>query len=840
MVTGYTGVGPGSNFFAKQNPNVNISHRNELGYAVITDGYGNPNIVATESNIYNTGCFYTRNDILSGNNVYTNQGTLASPSWVLIGSGGGGGVESVTDDGNMVVTVDNTDPLNPVIDFNGVFVDGVTITGNGQFGNPLVSVSSGTIVIGNPVSGGDANDILFVDGSGNLGQNDAFYYDQVGFQTQIQNNSSTFYQDGTTGTTTISSYGITQLSVSDDTGLQEFGDVGFDWYGDLLKIDGPNRQISFQDAGEMYLNIDNANRLYQFGDLLPVGNGTYFSIDDNAESITNVSNGTFIVQNRANSEYLSIDNVNDLFGLGDLSGAVNNTKLVIDDASSVLNFTAHNGLQLTDPNTLGQWFKVQPHSGFVQFGDLTSVGNSTAAYLNDGNQSIVLSAGNSTKGEFVYEDTLGNAFIQAKNASGNWNVGIGDLNYPSSGFNGTALTLNDGVQSASLTANNQFTYQDVNGNYYLVAAQSSGFYGIGDINGNYFNTSFQINDGTQQYIFNQPNFTIFGLDYVFPNSYADPGVVFLSNDGSGNLSWINSPTTVSMGDPIGGGHTHDVFFVGGSALAPTIDQSDDFAYDPSGTFSLGFAGHSYMQMLTSTGGVTTQIGDITGAYQHTILTVNDPDENITLQAGGTGVTGTGVIMQDTSSNPYFSLLPLGSGEVQIQMGALASGNGTIFALDDSTQTYTFNEPNFDIAGADYVFPSSYPATPSVMNQDGAGNITWGGAGVVASSYIVNQSSTATVTSYSVPAGADHSYNIGGYIDVVSISAASSVILTVTWSDETTTRSAILATGATAVAVPVPVTQIRAKAGTTITVTATFVTSAGLVTYDAGGSIQFIY
>jgi hypothetical protein len=52
---------------------------------------------------------------------------------VLIGIGGGG-VQSVTG-----LDTDNTDPANPVIQ---IAVDGVTITGDGTPGNPLVGASS--------------------------------------------------------------------------------------------------------------------------------------------------------------------------------------------------------------------------------------------------------------------------------------------------------------------------------------------------------------------------------------------------------------------------------------------------------------------------------------------------------------------------------------------------------------------------------------------------------------------------------------------------------------------------------------------------------------------------
>jgi len=47
-----------------------------------------------------------------------------------------GGVQSVTDAGAGVINVDNTDPLNPIVEYTGIFKDG-TLTGTGQFGNPL-------------------------------------------------------------------------------------------------------------------------------------------------------------------------------------------------------------------------------------------------------------------------------------------------------------------------------------------------------------------------------------------------------------------------------------------------------------------------------------------------------------------------------------------------------------------------------------------------------------------------------------------------------------------------------------------------------------------------------
>ena len=67
----------------------------------------------------------------------TGNGTLASP---LTATPPSGFVESVSDDGNGVIEVDNTDPINPIITYKGVAVDGVTIGGDGSPFNPLYQV----------------------------------------------------------------------------------------------------------------------------------------------------------------------------------------------------------------------------------------------------------------------------------------------------------------------------------------------------------------------------------------------------------------------------------------------------------------------------------------------------------------------------------------------------------------------------------------------------------------------------------------------------------------------------------------------------------------------------
>ena len=77
-------VKPGTNYFGELNENVNISQTNELGYAVIADCDGDPNVVAVDKAVYSNGCLMFRNDVLTGESVYENIGTVLNPSWSLL------------------------------------------------------------------------------------------------------------------------------------------------------------------------------------------------------------------------------------------------------------------------------------------------------------------------------------------------------------------------------------------------------------------------------------------------------------------------------------------------------------------------------------------------------------------------------------------------------------------------------------------------------------------------------------------------------------------------------------------------------------------------------------
>lgn len=84
--------------------------------------------------VYITGATY---DNLTGTlNLVDSSGTTIPVTGFYTG---GTFVESITDDGNGVVVINNSDPLNPILEFTGITTDGVTILGTGLAGDPLIT-----------------------------------------------------------------------------------------------------------------------------------------------------------------------------------------------------------------------------------------------------------------------------------------------------------------------------------------------------------------------------------------------------------------------------------------------------------------------------------------------------------------------------------------------------------------------------------------------------------------------------------------------------------------------------------------------------------------------------
>ena len=158
---------PGSNFYAKLNDEVKICFTDDDGFVTSGECDSNPNVVATQTDTFVTGCEMRRTDLLIGDNIYRNTGTLASPSWTQSGGGGGmvindpviGGVD------NSVLIVDafgNLNQTTPVAPNTFLEWDGL--------GFSWTTIAPGGVNIGELVGGGHKFDVLWIDDAIKLAQ----------------------------------------------------------------------------------------------------------------------------------------------------------------------------------------------------------------------------------------------------------------------------------------------------------------------------------------------------------------------------------------------------------------------------------------------------------------------------------------------------------------------------------------------------------------------------------------------------------------------------------------------------------------------------------------------
>jgi len=150
----------GTNYFGQINEFVKVSLTDDFGLAMEAECNGNPNVVATDSGIFNTGCRITRKDILTGNNTYRNDGTKTVPVWVSTSGGDTWG--SIT--GTLSDQTDLQNALNTKWNIGGN-------TGtSGSLSDYLGTADDIDLFIATKGSTNPANSFLRIGGLANIGQ----------------------------------------------------------------------------------------------------------------------------------------------------------------------------------------------------------------------------------------------------------------------------------------------------------------------------------------------------------------------------------------------------------------------------------------------------------------------------------------------------------------------------------------------------------------------------------------------------------------------------------------------------------------------------------------------
>lgn len=244
-----------------------------------------------------------------------------------------------------------------------------------------------TLTIGDPITSSSPYANLFVDGAGNLGQSNILYdisgnsifdftdltalltwgdVSNAGNRTKLIMNDTTgsltfmnsgsvfglavsefdatadfgvlqsghgLYVYGPTATTHIDSGGFMQFSVSNDTGIQEMGDLSAQYFSNIIEIDGPNRLMTMQDSGSAYLSLDINNHLYKFGDITGANNATRIIVNDGSALITLSSDSETLITDATGRDIFRALPLSRQLQMGDLAFFGNRSIVNIDDGT---------------------------------------------------------------------------------------------------------------------------------------------------------------------------------------------------------------------------------------------------------------------------------------------------------------------------------------------------------------------------------------------------------------------------------------------------------------------------------------------------------------------------
>lgn len=167
------------------------------------------------------------------------------------------------------------------------------------------------------------------------------------------------------------------LSIDPVSGQISIGDLNNFLGGVAIDMNQPGT-ILFKEgglAGVNFLDFNDTAKLYQYGDLSGAGNQSVLLVDDNQQQL---------LFSTTSGNFLSIDVNNGLYQLGDISGSGNGSFFQVDDINQIVS---------SNPNKAALvYIDTANNNSFL--GDANGIGNSTYVQADDNNSIVQISAAN--------------------------------------------------------------------------------------------------------------------------------------------------------------------------------------------------------------------------------------------------------------------------------------------------------------------------------------------------------------------------------------------------------------------------------------------------------------
>jgi hypothetical protein len=459
MVIGGSISGATANLFLYSNPGGNLS---QDAQASRIDGAVYQTDIS--ANTYAQGSDDNFNAVLQADNI----GPLVTPIQI---SGDG-----VSDINTLAGNWNAANPSNTIsVISGGSYVlnngDKIALTGGGVSGTFMgSSVNTGTALInlqgiGESSTGLDAlgNPVSAINFSGNMSS--VFGSSKFGLMSHAHN----------TVTNALGFISVTPEEVklvSTDNSSYAAG-FQFDKNQSFLQFDGNSLALSASYARIQTDNffrvnsssnqgmIESQNGVYvKLGDFEGFVNSSFFAIDIANQTIKAQANNQFIYQAVNGSAYLSLNPVNNYYGIGDISNANSRTKTEWDDGTGTILSTA--GVRFRVQNTNGDLsLQLDPSADYYAVGDLSGKFQNTKTVWDD-DGAVIRS---SVNGSFVIESNGGFRSFIAGN--GSRQVMLGDCGL-SNGV--TFIQIDDPSQFITLNAAVGLTISGSGVNYLTVNA----------------------------------------------------------------------------------------------------------------------------------------------------------------------------------------------------------------------------------------------------------------------------------------------------------------------------------------------------------------------------------